>query len=448
MIQVSEEFATPQQLAENAIREVLRTQWAGEPAVRLDSPPGAGKTWVVERLAIQAFARMSERCMVVTQTNEQGFDVARRLCRDYPNFRIWLYVRDNLPIPSFLPSLPNLRITTKIQAVGSGPCVVIVNAAKWSWIQNPFSRFDIQIVDEAFQLADYRFQQIAGLADRFALVGDPGQIVPIIRCEVERWRSDRTGPHVSCPQTLLARYPELLRLSLPVSRRLPPDTVSFVQPAFYPTLPFIALSATADRKLEIGVAGTMPIDRAINLAREGASLVQIEMPSLITGEVDEEATAIIISLINRLFERRARVRDGGQIRALEPGMIGVVCAHVSQVEAVRERMPRNFADIFVETADRFQGLERAVMLVHHPLSGRRDGSAFHLDAGRLSVMLSRHRVACFIITRGGIEDILLRFAPSGNRILGVDNDPEFEGWRANLLIQQRLREQERVLQLR
>jgi hypothetical protein len=62
-----------------------------------------------------------------------------------------------------------------------------------------------------------------------------------------------------------------------------------------------------------------------------------------------------------------------------------------------------------------------------PLSGRADASEFHLDAGRPCVMLSRHRVACFVVTRGGLEDLLLRHAPAGERVLGVNEDREFEG---------------------
>jgi len=37
------------------------------------------------------------------------------------------------------------------------------------------------------------------------------------------------------------------------------------------------------------------------------------------------------------------------------------------------------------------------MFVQHPLSGRADATDFHLDAGRLCVLLSGHRVACWIL---------------------------------------------------
>jgi superfamily I DNA and/or RNA helicase len=141
------------------------------------------------------------------------------------------------------------------------------------------------------------------------------------------------------------------------------------------------------------------------------------------------------------------VRDAGYVLPVEPRTIGVVCAHVSQVNAVRERLPRGFEDVFVETADRFQGLERPVMLVYHPLSGRADADQFHLDAGRLCVALSRHRVACLLVGRTGVEDLLLRYAPSGERVLGSDEDREYAGWRAQVSIAQMLRTAGRVLRL-
>src|SRR5439155_7436073 len=129
------------------------------------------------------------------------------------------------------------------QALPPGPCVVVANAARWSWGDDGrIGPFDLQVVDEAFQLSDARFQEIAGMARRLVLIGDPGQIAPVVTCELERWRSDPAGPHVACPRALTARHPGVPRMALPVSRRLVPDTVRFVQPAFYPDLPFQALS--------------------------------------------------------------------------------------------------------------------------------------------------------------------------------------------------------------
>ena len=166
---------------------------------------------------------------------------------------------------------------------------------------------------------------------------------------------------------------------------------------------------------------------------------------MITGETDERLAQAMVDLIARLFAREVSVRDGTVVSPLTPEMIGVVCAHVNQVSAVRERLPLAYAGILVETANRFQGLERTITLVQHPLSGRADADTFHLDRGRLCVSLSRHRVCCFIFARAGIEELLRRSVPSGDRILGVPADPEFEGRLAHLSILRALRTQGRIV---
>ena len=433
--------------ADDAVRRVLLTQYEGAPAVRLDSPPGAGKTGVVERLAVQAMARLGERCMVVTQTNAQALDLARRLACGFPALPFVLLVRKGLAVPDDLASLANLTVARNSAHLPAGPCAVVGNARRWSWSATHLHEgFDSMVVDEAFQLSDHHFHEIANLAERFVLVGDPGQIAPVISAEIERWRTDPAGPHVACPHALLRRHRGDVRLmQLPVSRRLVPDTVEVVQPAFYPDLPFEALSAPADRGLTPTSAGRMPLDAAVDLAGSGASMVAVELPGRVTGEHDPEIAGAIVGLAGRLLERGTVVSDETGERPLTPAMIGVVCAHVSQVHAVQERLGAGMEGVLVETADRFQGLERPVMLVHHPLSGRSDADEFHLDAGRLCVMTSRHSVACFVFARGGIEDMLLRHAPSGERVLGSDEDAEFEGWRAHQAVLRGLRGRGRVV---
>jgi len=422
----------PQTLADNALREILESQWQGVPAVVLRSPPGAGKTGVAQRVALQSARYLDQRCMVVTQTNEQAFDVARRLGRNFDGFPIHLYARRGLDIPDDIRGNSNVRVIEDIALLPRQPGITIGNAAKWSWINTSEAMFDLQIVDEAFQLPDYRFQLIANLAPRHVLIGDPGQIDPFVDCEIERWRCNPAGPHVSSPTALVQRHPSVMQLALPVSRRLNVDTVRLVQPAFYPDMHFEAMSA--DRDLSFEVAGIMPFDAALDAVTDGAKIVMVELPPQLTGERDEEIADELVASIRRLLMRKAWVRADGVVARVTPGMIGVVCAHVSQVNAVRERLGPHLAEIFVETANRFQGIERAFMFVHHPLSGRADASAFHLDAGRLCVMLSRHRVACWIFGRHGIARQLTGYAPIGDRALGIDDDPEYRGWRAHLTV--------------
>jgi hypothetical protein len=423
---------TPSQRAEQAIRAVLSTQWDGAPAVRLDSPPGAGKTGIVERVAAQSLALLHERCMIATSTNEQSFDLVRRLASGFSRLTFMLWVSKELEVPSDVRALGNVQIASSADELPHGPCVVVANAAKWSWIQGSVEPFDVLIVDEAFQLADYRFQLIAGLARRFVLVGDPGQIAPVITAPIERWRCDPAGPHIACPEAFVARHASsVVRLSLPVSRRLVADTVRVIQPAFYRQLPFEALAEEGERSLLVDAATGHSFDGAIARAARGSSLVLDELPEKLTTELDEAIAERIVSAIHRLLERRARVRDGQREHTLTAERIGVTCAHVVQVNAVRERLPADLRGVLVETAERFQGLERDVMFVHHPLSGRAELGAFALDAGRACVMTTRHRVACFIVARAGILARLERQAPTTERVLGLDRDREWEGYRAH-----------------
>lgn len=445
---LTEILSSPESQADDAIRDILRTQYCREPIVRLDSPPGAGKTGIIVRLAVQSLAILKERCMVVTQTNRQCFDIAQRLTTAYSQLSFTLFCARTLSIPADLRQKGNLRIVHRTEDLPQDACVVIGNANKWAWVSPACPHFDSQFIDEAFQLHDAGFHLIANLADRIVLIGDPGQIDPVISCEIERWTDDPAGPHRPCPEALCSRHPGILRMSLPISRRLVADTVSFIRPAFYPDLPFEALSGAEDRRLEVEVGKTSDgLDRAIDAVVEGASLVQLELPQKVTGEVDAELADNIVTTIKRLLGRDAHIIEHGKCRRLDPALIGVACAHVTQVSAIRERLPQSCANILVETSNRFQGLERPIMLVHHPLSGRANAKEFHLDAGRLCVMLSRHKIGCFVFARAGIEGLLGEEAPQTDRILGLQEDPLFEGWKAHQTILQSLRTRERIFSI-
>ncbi|MBO9707437.1 MAG: ATP-binding protein [Caulobacter sp.] len=432
----------PEAVANAALERVLASQWQGEPALVLRSPPGAGKTGVAQRVALQSATLLDQRCMVVTQTNEQAFDLTRRLAANARSMPIHLFAKRDLNLPDDVRQLSNLVVVNDVANLPRQPSITIGNAAKWSWIQTTEACFDVQIVDEAFQLPDYRFQLISNLAPRHVLIGDPGQIDPFVNCEIERWRCDPSGPQVSCPAALVRRHPSVLQLNLPISRRLNADTVSLVQPAFYPDMSFQAMSR--NRSIRFEAAGIMPFDAALDAVTTGASIVMVELPPQTTGEADGELAQELVASIERLLRRRAWMSDDGQVSEVTPDKIGVVCAHVSQVNAVRERLGAHLGGVFVETANRFQGIERPFMFVHHPLSGRADATAFHLDAGRLCVMLSRHRIGCWIFGRQGISEQLMRFTPAGDRALGIDDDAEYRGWRAHLTLMAALGRTNRV----
>jgi len=69
----------------------------------------------------------------------------------------------------------------------------------------------------------------------------------------------------------------------------------------------------------------------------------------------------------------------------------------------------------------------------HPLSGRRDATAFHLEAGRLCVLASRHRHACVVVARAGIAELL--DAHPSTEPVHLNVPAKFpEGWVANQML--------------
>ena len=70
-------------------------------------------------------------------------------------------------------------------------------------------------------------------AGRFVLVGDPSQIEPTVRIDVARWQTTHRKPHMAAAELLMAESNVTATvLELPVSTRLPWDTVELVRP-FY-----------------------------------------------------------------------------------------------------------------------------------------------------------------------------------------------------------------------
>jgi hypothetical protein len=65
----------------------------------------------------------------------------------------------------------------------------------------------------------------------------------------------------------------------------------------------------------------------------------------------------------------------------------------------------------------------------HPLSGLPEADEFHLDPGRMCVLLTRHRQACIVVGRAGDREIVYdRPPPPTAAYLGHDPDPILDGW--------------------
>jgi hypothetical protein len=217
------------------------------------------------------------------------------------------------------------------------------------------------------------------------------------------------------------------------------DTVDIVRPALYPQLPFV--SSAEGRQLDLAPSREPDaIDRALDLVASGASLVGLLLPStdLPPEGVDEEVAAVMADVARRALEREATWVGKQQLTARD---IGVIDPHVASGAAVRRALRARgipSGTVSVDTAEIWQGQERPLMIVKHPLSGVQQLSPFSLEPGRWCVMLSRHQLGCIVVGREGIDTALTDDQHNcADRPMGGDNT-EWAGWRAHWFVWRRL----------
>src|SRR5262249_48800472 len=139
--------------------------------------------------------------------------------------------------------------------------------------------FDHLLVDEAWQMAWSDFMLLSQVAPRFVMVGDPGQIDPVVTIDVSRWATATTPPQAPAPELILGARPRptLELLELPASRRLPADSVEIVN-GFY-DFPFDAWSKPGDRVYRPGPSSSDdPLDAVLDRLRIG-SIAALTVPT-------------------------------------------------------------------------------------------------------------------------------------------------------------------------
>jgi len=410
--------------------------------VIVDSPPGAGKSTLVVELA-KRLADTGEPVMIVAQTNEQVDDLVDRLAiahgqADDPaagEDRKGLTI-GRLSASGYVPTERVVRhlggpdslddcvtVAGKVADLGR-PAVTVATAAKWARTGDadwPEGGWRWAILDEAYQM---RSDGLLAIAPRFAagtalFVGDPGQLDPFATIDGDRWAGSAWDPTDSAVAVVRAHNPDLPVHRLPYSWRLPASAAPLVCKAFYPFTPFEAGSGPQDRAMKVSDTGSASagpasiagyIDQVIDLASE-TGWALFELPARHTVRTDTEALEACARLAARLVRREAVVFDPAYAegRMVSADRIAIGAAHRDQAAGIRAALDRHGADlsgVTVDTANRLQGREYDVCIVLHPLSGRRDATAFHLETGRLCVLLSRHRHACIVVARAGIPDLL------------------------------------------
>ncbi|HSZ43567.1 MAG TPA: AAA family ATPase, partial [Trebonia sp.] len=375
MVVSTEVAAARAKAATEAILADLKTAPRG---VVVDSPPGAGKSTLVVRAAAE-LADAGERVIVIAQTNEQVDDLAVRLAVAHPEMEIGRLSAQAYARPERLMPHENVRHETNPADLEERP-VVIGTAAKWATVSDA-GKWPWAIVDEAYQMRSDLLLRVAGLFEKALFVGDPGQLDPFSTVETQRWMGLSWDPMSSAVAVMLAHNPDVPVHALPVSWRLPACAAPVVSDAFYPFTAFTSATSATDRALRWATPALAKtaVDEALELAAaEGWALY--ELPHRHTLRTDREAVAACAELAVRTLQRGAVAVSERGTENVTAARIAIGTAHRDQAVAVRAVLAsRGVSGVVVDTANRLQGREFELVIVLHPLSGRRDATAFHLE---------------------------------------------------------------------
>jgi energy-coupling factor transporter ATP-binding protein EcfA2 len=393
--------------------------------VVVDSPPGAGKSTLVVRAA-GVLAATGASLMIVAQTNEQVDDLIDRLGEKHPTVPVGRLSAVDYAATERVRNHPSCRVGAKVPDLG-GPPVTIGTAAKWATVTE--GTWPWAIVDEAYQMRSDALLRVAPRFERALFVGDPGQLDPFSTVEVDRWTGLSWDPMQSAVAVLLRHNPTLPVHRLPVSWRLPASAAPVVAAAFYPFTGFRSGTGPQDRRLAFTQPASTDLDRVLDVAAATGWGLH-ELPARFTVRTDAEAAAACALIAARALSRGGVAESETGATPLTADRIAIGAAHRDQVAAIRSFLPAHAREITVDTANRLQGREYDLTVVLHPLSGRRDATAFHLESGRLCVLTSRHRHACVVVARAGIAELLDAHPSTEPVHLGVP--VKFpDGWEAN-----------------
>jgi hypothetical protein len=427
---------------EAAIAHVI---FGTDPMVIVESPPGAGKTYLVECAAAVAVAEPNMRVLVVTPGVSQAYDIVDRLL-DYNLRRLELAHAQHRTLPDFLVG----RILAALgwnAGLNQGPGVVVTNAHLLHFYLDtlPSGSFDLMIVDEAYQLAAADYLPIAALAQRVLMVGDPGQLDPVNSADTTNLEAAAHKVHRSAPTYVLDRFPNTPVYRLPVTRRLLPDTAALVQASFYPRLPFRSVVDPAIRRLRFAIPGVLPgIDSALDAIAAGASMVAVVLPGATPSheEADPDLSDLISAVADRMLVRQAEWV--GQ-RQLGEGDIGCIDPHVIAGGAISDGLrSRGRIGVRVETVERWQGLQVPISIVRHPLSRVGKPMPFDLEAGRWCVSLSRHQLGCIVVARETVRDVIADYLHGCDTVAAGAEDATWAGFEAHRRIWTTLDAQGRI----
>jgi hypothetical protein len=352
----------PQPLVPGSITaKVLARVWRGGELTIVDAPPGSGKTALVSNIVANLATRTDMKILVTTPTRAQCLAFARRLSLELPIDKIKIDMKDI--DPEDLPEGYNADRTEL-----RNPIVTVATLAKAKFIDK--SNIDLLVVDEAYQATHALVAQAQSGVAQVLMVGDPGQIGPVVTVDTSIWEGQKDAPHLPAPLVTKGAT-DVVRFSLDVTYRLGPKSAKIIAPIY--KFPFT--SARPPRYV---------------VTTDGEVVGEIE-----TVEVEHSDEVDNLDCLATMVRRAASFAGGSLIegdesRPLRAEDIALVVSRNSQVSIVTGMSRSLGHDFVIGTADRLQGGEWPVVIALDPMYGSNGETEHNQSIGRLCVMVSRH----------------------------------------------------------
>lgn len=373
------------------------------PATIIKAPPGAGKSYLAALIAGLHTAGLGHSIAIATPTREQGIDLARNITAAYADtLTVW-----HAPKPA-----PGLHHAKSPKDLPAGAHVAVGTLAKWAYYtpDKHEGDYDVLLIDEAWQVTDAALATVAHVAPKYVLIGDPGQIAPVITADMTEWADQPDSPTRPAPEVMTYRHRATPVFELPSTRRFGHRSAQLISEAFYD---FSWDSIAPQHQIT-----STPLDALNNGAEIAASTLP---PDPEAGRDDPAMAGHIAALAHELQTSATLTREG---RPIPVGTIYVAAAHIDQVAAARAATAG--LDVVVDTAERLQGRQANVVIAWHPASAAQQVTEFQRDTGRLCVMLSRHKAACVLVMREDTPERLGSYESAGRAVTGPDT--AYQSW--------------------
>jgi len=344
----------------SATAKALYQVWSGTPVTVVKSPPGAGKTALVIDVVRQLLTRASLTVYVVAPNNSQVAALASRLADALPTDSVLVLAKKIKP--EDVPDAVFHGDRERFRHLASAHVTVCTIAR--AMVTPPAC--DVMIVDESYQATHQQVRSAMAKADQVLLVGDPGQIGPVVTVRTDLYTGP-TAPHLRAPD-VFDRHPDAVVLTLPHTYRFGVATARALAPLY-----------------DFGFGSARPPRCVIGLPE----LASIQVDDVDDGNTDED---LLQAAVDRAVALVGRVADiDGELLPVTNRDVAVVASHNVQVALLRGKLAeRGHPDIVVGTADKLQGGQWEAVVAVDPLAGGVQGS-HATSLGRLCVMASRHQ---------------------------------------------------------